>query len=359
MEFNLINIITFLSIFQALILSSIFFIKKNKYGNQLLSLLMLIYSFQIVFSLSINYYSYLRFTNYMTFFRFLYLTAFLIAPVLYFMILEYYSKFRVKGFTFFLHSLPFIILALYSSIRLLLNKNMVTLNQTRFIILAQSVIYIAAIIIFLKKKNIKIKELFNLRFKNFNDLIKYLLIAYIVLWIINVQIFAIIKYYTFAQWCAYVGSLYALIMFIFITSVLLINLLKPDIFSIKYASSKIGSNEIRLLNWRINNLMLNEKNYKNPELTLTNLSLLIKASEKKISMAINMSFKMNFNEYINYYRIEDAKKMLLDNKFKEWTILEILYEVGFNSKSAFYESFKQQIGCSPTQYRKNKICPES
>lgn len=61
----------------------------------------------------------------------------------------------------------------------------------------------------------------------------------------------------------------------------------------------------------------------------------------------------HFFDFINEYRIEKAKKILKDPTQKELTILEILYQVGFNSKSSFSTSFKKYTGKTPTEFRKS------
>ncbi len=97
------------------------------------------------------------------------------------------------------------------------------------------------------------------------------------------------------------------------------------------------------------NYMKIEKPYLNPELTITTLSEQLNMSEKHLSVLINSSFYNNFSEFVNSFRIEDARHLMIRDKNK--TILEILYEVGFNSKSAFYVAFKKVIGVTPKFYR--------
>nr|WP_320000773.1 helix-turn-helix domain-containing protein [uncultured Draconibacterium sp.] len=55
--------------------------------------------------------------------------------------------------------------------------------------------------------------------------------------------------------------------------------------------------------------------------------------------------------FVNEYRIEKAMELLASNDRKEYTILKILYEVGFNSKSSFNTAFKKHTGLTPTEYR--------
>lgn len=57
-------------------------------------------------------------------------------------------------------------------------------------------------------------------------------------------------------------------------------------------------------------------------------------------------------DFVNEYRINYAKELLLDQKRQDLTVLEILYDAGFNSKSSFNTEFKKRTGVTPTEYRK-------
>jgi AraC-like DNA-binding protein len=96
-----------------------------------------------------------------------------------------------------------------------------------------------------------------------------------------------------------------------------------------------------------------DKLYRNPELTRTTLTDLTGISPNRISELINGCFCINFPEWINTYRINEARQ-LLQSQNKDLTIKEIYYQVGFNSKSAFYGAFKKTTGITPTAYRKSQ-----
>lgn len=116
-------------------------------------------------------------------------------------------------------------------------------------------------------------------------------------------------------------------------------------------------NVVELDEWKINleTLMLVDKAFQNPTLTLANVSEKLKISAKKISQVINQGFKMNFNDFVNYYRTEEVIKKLQSGKHNIHTLLAIAYDCGFNSKSTFNRSFKKQTGLTPKEYLlKNK-----
>ena len=99
--------------------------------------------------------------------------------------------------------------------------------------------------------------------------------------------------------------------------------------------------------------MIKNKPYLNPSLTLRRLAEEIQMNTRDLSVLINQSLNKHFFDFINEYRIEEAKNILRNPSKKEFTILEILYEVGFNSKSSFNTAFKKHTGLTPTQFRKS------
>lgn len=130
----------------------------------------------------------------------------------------------------------------------------------------------------------------------------------------------------------------------------------PDLFSgidenIKYKSSKLTKEEAEEWIQKIDAFVKEKKPFLNPELSLNQLAENINISSRVLSQIINEYFNQNFQDYINKLRIEESKKILMDSKNKK-TVLEILYEVGFNTKSAFNIAFKKYTGLTPTDFRK-------
>ena len=99
--------------------------------------------------------------------------------------------------------------------------------------------------------------------------------------------------------------------------------------------------------------MLKNEPYLDSSLTIQNLAEQVKMPVKDLSVLINLFMNKHFFDFINEYRIEKAKEILRDPSQKDLTILEVLYEVGFNSKSSFSTSFKKYTGTTPTDFRKN------
>ena len=75
-------------------------------------------------------------------------------------------------------------------------------------------------------------------------------------------------------------------------------------------------------------------------------------SEGYISQLLNQNSEKNFNDYINELRVEDAKSMLTNSEYDQYTIVSIGLESGFNSKSSFYSAFKKFTDQTPNQFKK-------
>ncbi|MGD2033695.1 MAG: helix-turn-helix domain-containing protein [Bacteroidales bacterium] len=101
--------------------------------------------------------------------------------------------------------------------------------------------------------------------------------------------------------------------------------------------------------------MVHHRPYLIPEITLTRLSEMTSIPPRSLSEVINKGFQQNFFEFVNSYRIEEAKKMIRNSDAENKTILEILYEVGFNNKSVFNATFKKHTGKTPTEYKLEKV----
>lgn len=112
--------------------------------------------------------------------------------------------------------------------------------------------------------------------------------------------------------------------------------------------------ELNSLAFELKEYMLVYKPYLNPELNLDTLAEALKVHPKTLSQTINQIIGINFSEFINSYRIEEAKLLLQNNKDENLTIMEVMYDVGFNSRSVFNTTFKNKTGLTPSQYKEKK-----
>lgn len=98
--------------------------------------------------------------------------------------------------------------------------------------------------------------------------------------------------------------------------------------------------------------MESEKPYLDFELTLEKLASHLQMPDRDLSILINHHLGKHFFDFINEYRIDKAKEILENPDNRKLTILEVIYQVGFNSKSSFYTAFKKITHQTPTAYRK-------
>lgn len=93
-----------------------------------------------------------------------------------------------------------------------------------------------------------------------------------------------------------------------------------------------------------------DKIYKNPDLRITSVSGLLKTNRTYISKLINEEFHMNFNEFVNKYRIEEAKKWMEDTDRDSYTLEYIAEKSGFGSVNSFTRVFKTIVGSPPGKW---------
>jgi AraC-like DNA-binding protein len=94
-----------------------------------------------------------------------------------------------------------------------------------------------------------------------------------------------------------------------------------------------------------------QKLYLESQINLERFSEQIGLRARDVSAIINSHYQSNFFEFINGYRIEEAKRLLVSDEAKEHTILDIIYQSGFNSQSAFHRFFKRLVGVTPSEFR--------
>ncbi|MDH7446259.1 helix-turn-helix domain-containing protein [Aquimarina sp. 2201CG14-23] len=105
----------------------------------------------------------------------------------------------------------------------------------------------------------------------------------------------------------------------------------------------------------LNFLMKEAKIYRDASLGLEGISKMLKISSNYLSQMVNKLSGANFSDYVNSFRVEDAKSKLKDPNFANYTVLAIALESGFNSKSTFYNAFKKHTGISPNEYRETSL----
>lgn len=122
----------------------------------------------------------------------------------------------------------------------------------------------------------------------------------------------------------------------------------------KYSGSSLRDDQkAKSILTDLENYLLGQKAFKNPNLNLMDLSREIGVNYKYISQAINTEYKQNFQSLVALYRVNEAKRLLTSDDYKNETLEGIGEMAGFKSKSTFYSSFKRIEGKTPKQFRDN------
>ena len=93
--------------------------------------------------------------------------------------------------------------------------------------------------------------------------------------------------------------------------------------------------------------------YMDTELTLSVLAEKLTISPGYLSQIINEKENKNFFEFVNQYRIDAAKRKLMDADYNQYSIMGIALESGFSSKSTFNALFKKYTGQTPSSFKKS------
>ena len=104
----------------------------------------------------------------------------------------------------------------------------------------------------------------------------------------------------------------------------------------------------------LESLMVKEKRFLDSGLTLLSLAEDLQISSSHLSRIINSELNSNFSDYINSFRVEEAKALILNPDFSNYTLISIGLEAGFNSKTTFNNVFKKHVGMTPSQFKKSK-----
>ena len=138
--------------------------------------------------------------------------------------------------------------------------------------------------------------------------------------------------------------------FIMLFAAITLGFLAENLREHQIMEHRVEQNKIAILK-DLNNLMKGEnKPFLNEKISMAEIAKILEVSTQQISQVVNEKTGLNFNDYVNTFRIEEAKMILLSSSFSKLTIDAIAQKSGFGSKSAFYAAFKKHNGNTPKEF---------
>jgi len=373
MEITFLNAIELLAGFQAFLFAIylIFNREGKKLSNYFIALFLMLLAYNIL-----DYFAdfiFNRWSENIT--TFLQLFIYLAAPALYLHIKTSLSpnyKLKTKDVW---HTLPFFVLlgvVIYLLIVEITQGNVSEKTERIIGLIFYAVLYLQTFFyLYLSHRELKRhKGIFFENYSNTNTK-RYSYISNLIIFVAALYFLSMVNIFT--RWVFQFES-FSFISYVVITTILMLfcwliilGLRSPELFidevkaqpsvkklvKLNESNSTLKSNEEnRELAERVNKYMKEEEPFLDASLTLHTLAQETGISSRELSILINHHLDKHFFDFVNEYRIEKAMELLTDPERKEYTVLEILYEVGFNSKSSFNTAFKKHTGFTPTEYRR-------
>jgi AraC-like DNA-binding protein len=360
MTVSFLHIASFIAIFQALLMGvfSLQNKKNSRTSNTILASMLFLFA---VMGASALFKSILPLQTHMRYHRHIFVIdqlAFLIGPLAYFYVRALLNPEFVVRRREWWHFLPFpVAVGCAFVVFQFCNPFLIWLFPGRIFfsgaVLLQSLIYLVPSIIILRSHGLTFKSFLSYIDNSRLAWVRLFISGYVVLWIIQFQVFLAWDALVSPPWCPYVRSLYFLTTFLLFNGMVYFGLKKPELFhqGQKYLHSSLKRTEKDRFQGKLAALMIQEKLYLNPSLTLAEIALKLELHPIYVSQIINETFHQNFREFLNTYRIEESKRML-SKETQNLNILGIALDAGFNSKSAFNRAFKKHTGTTPKEFRK-------
>ncbi|AWX43483.1 hypothetical protein HME9304_00471 [Flagellimonas maritima] len=139
--------------------------------------------------------------------------------------------------------------------------------------------------------------------------------------------------------------------------------IQPDVFSgvysyknrlfPKYEKSGLTPSLSDELKENLLYLFAVDKIYKENNINLDMVAQRLNTTRHNASQIINEHFNVSFHEFVNIYRIKEAKQLLIENESRKLNIINVAYEVGYNNKVTFNKAFKKDTELTPSQFQKS------
>ncbi|MPQ48362.1 helix-turn-helix domain-containing protein [Marinifilum sp. N1E240] len=313
--------------------------KYNTTSNKFLALLLLVLSFRVGKSVFLEFADTLE-----LWFIFIGLAAIMtIGPLFYFYIKSLInSEFKLKA-KYYLHFIPAlggIAFSIWTNTQSIFSIPKVVLVVAFLSYYIHFLLYLIICYRFIRKNRNKGLD------TNSYSLLMLLFYSLLAVWLVYVL-------NLFDEFIPYIIApiLYTIIAY----AISLIVIKKGYLKTEKYKSSNVSEELINEIWLKVQRLVVNEKQFKNGDLTLKSLSKQLNVTSQTLSLVINKKNQTNFNSFINKYRIEESIHLFKDEKYKDYTIASVSYEAGFNSVSSFNNAFKLFTNSTPLAYRKSLI----
>ena len=362
MILKILQILSYAALIQLIVLIINLVISKgNRFGRYILITLFLTFGA----FLAGNLFLMTKGVGFYKIFHLMNLVVFLSAPLLYvyFLIrLENKSGFVLKDI---LHFLPFVIIfGVITPVLIHSTRKTLPFNNYGPVIMGllfiQNVFYLIVVLKKLKdKKNNPVSlphRFYNIQATSNSinyeiNRIHKLFTLFFVIIIAKTGLMLACRIFSLMTICALFTGSFFLLTFLLINNIILFGLSKSSIFDDrpKYHSRNLNEELQAEYIQRLEKAMYTDRVYLDPLLTLERLSKSLKIPRNYLSQLINEHFALNFNEMINQFRINDAKEIMNSNK-QNFTIIDIAYQVGFNSKSTFNSAFKRYTGKTPSTF---------
>lgn len=218
-------------------------------------------------------------------------------------------------------------------------------------------VYLLKTLLIVRQKNQNLKGYYSSLEKINYDWLKLVVSAFLIMWIVDIinLVTASLGIDSMA-WQELLTFTSLFINFLFANLLILKSLrlpaTEPAVETHKYEKSPLTLQTKTEILSRLEKLMTQEKLFLNSSLNLGDVAHKLSVAPRYLSQVINELKGQNFYDFVNGYRIEEAKNILSDPAHNNEKILSVLYECGFNSKSVFNTVFKKNTGITPSEYRR-------